>query len=50
MEVAKLDHQIRETQIQQKVLSEEASLLLHEKLPFQANTNEHHNSELEQQS
>ena len=38
MEVRKMDHQMWETQIQQKVLRQEASLLLNEKLPFQANT------------
>ena len=38
MEVTKLDHQMRETQIQQDIVMEEAGLLLSEKLPFQANT------------
>ena len=38
MEVMKLDHHLRETKIQQKVLREEAGLLLSERLPFQANT------------
>lgn len=38
IEVIKLDHQMRETQIQQKVLREEACLLLSKKLPFQVNT------------
>ena len=38
MEVTKLDHQMRETQIQQDIVMEEAGLVLSEKLPFQANT------------
>lgn len=38
MEVIKLDHQMKKTQIQQKVLREEAGLLLNEKLLFQINT------------
>ena len=37
MEVMKLDHQIRETQIQQEGVMEKAGLLLNEKLLFQAN-------------
>ena len=38
MEVMKLDHQIKETQIQQKLVMEEMELLLNEKLPVQAET------------
>lgn len=38
VEVMKLDHQIRETKIQQKMVMEEAALLLNEKLPVQAGT------------
>nr|KAF6479349.1 hypothetical protein HJG59_002204 [Molossus molossus] len=38
VEVMKLDHQIKETQIQQKVVLEETELLLNEKLPVQAET------------
>ncbi|XP_036198664.1 afadin-like [Myotis myotis] len=38
VEVLKLDHQIRETKIQQKMVTEEAAFLLNEKLPVQAGT------------
>lgn len=38
MEVMKLDHQIKETQIQQKLVMKEMELLLNEKLPVQAET------------
>lgn len=38
VEVMKLDHQIRETKIQQKMVMEEAAFLLNEKLPVQAGT------------
>lgn len=38
VEVMKLDHQIRETKIQQKMVTEEAAFLLNEKLPVQADT------------
>ncbi|XP_066132889.1 coiled-coil domain-containing protein 121-like [Saccopteryx bilineata] len=36
VEVMKLDHELKETQIQQKVVREEAELLLNEQLPVQA--------------
>ncbi|XP_035870395.1 coiled-coil domain-containing protein 121 [Phyllostomus discolor] len=38
VEVMKLDHQIKETQIQQKLVMKEMELLLNEKLPVQAET------------
>lgn len=38
MEVMKLDHQVKETEIQQQVVRKETEMLLNEKLPIQAAT------------
>nr|KAF6347979.1 coiled-coil domain containing 121 [Myotis myotis] len=38
MEVMKLDHQVKETEIQQKMVQKETEMLLNEKLPIQAET------------
>lgn len=38
VEMMKLDHQVKETEIQQKVVQKETEMLLNEKLPIQAET------------